>query len=300
MNAIPNTMIKTGQLVVSLMLGAALMACQSVQDQTIPLSTEFAQNSSFYEVNKPSWRIKSSAYRQQFGPFTVTGADVSWKTSTKSNLWFYNSGLLDDQELADNWLKFMLSDILNRRGRAVDYYKVLQHQDFAFAVAHPNLPPVQAMCRLMALDETVEITRLNHSSTSQHEQRGRKHSYLGCLFAQGEESWQFVADSRKGESHYFQLTAADLKLDVRPVNDKLLLVNQQYMPMPEWIKQMAGVALYQQNRQISALSFDGNKPKIWLHSHLTPTEQAQLLALNYSLLMYDWLDEDWRSASFNL
>jgi len=285
----------------TLLLGliATLSSCQSVQDHTIPLSADFSAASELYQANKPSWRLSSSAYQQQFGAFTIQGADVSWKTSIKANLWFAQTGLLDKDEVADSWLKFIAADILNRRGRSVENYKIVKHQDFAFNLLQGGQHAVHSQCRIMALDEGTEIRSLDNSS-SQHDSTTRKHSYMGCLVSQGNQVWQLIADSRKGEANYFAMTSGDLQLQFKPVNEKLMLVNQQYISMPEWFKQQSGLTIHQQGLQLSALSFDGDKPKIWLRKVLPTNQQALLLTASYSLLMYDWLDEEWRSPSLKI
>uniref|UniRef100_A0A486XU43 Uncharacterized protein n=1 Tax=Rheinheimera sp. BAL341 TaxID=1708203 RepID=A0A486XU43_9GAMM len=279
---------------------STLASCQSVQDYTIPLSADFMSASEMYQANKPTWRLSSSAYQQQFGVFTIQGADVSWKTSTKANLWFAESGLLDKDEVNDSWLKFIAADILNRRGHSIENYKIVRHQDFAFELLQNGQPSVHSQCRIMALDEGTEIRSLNTNDNSQYDRTGRKHSYMGCLVSQGNQIWQLIADSRKGEANYFDMTSSNLQLQFKPVNEKLMLVNQQYISMPEWFKQQSGLTIHQQGLQLSALSFDGDKPKIWLRKALPTAQQALLLTASYSLLMYDWLDEEWRSPSLKM
>lgn len=279
---------------------STLTSCQSVQDHTIPLSADFMAASEMYQANKPTWRLSSSAYQQQFGIFTIQGADVSWQTSTKANLWFAESGLLDKDEVNDSWLKFIAADILNRRGRSIENYKIVKHQDFAFELLQNGQPAVNSQCRIMALDEGTEIRSLNTNDNSQYDRTGRKHSYMGCLVSQGNQIWQLIADSRKSEANYFDMRSNDLQLQFKPVNEKLMLVNQKYISMPEWFKQQSGLTIHQQGLQLSALSFDGNKPKIWLRKALPTTQQALLLSASYSLLMYDWLDEEWRSPALKM
>lgn len=275
----------------------AATACQTVQDQSIVLKPDFVQKSQLYVVKRPTWRLTDEAYQQQIGAFTIAGADTSWQTSTSSNLMIGESGLVNEAEVKDSWMHFILDDLFFDKN--VQRFKTTGEQDFAFNVMYAGQPLARSQCRLMFLNDVTKVTYNNDPDNTKGSSEKRKRSYLGCKLLQGEQSWQLIIDANPNGQLRMSMSDANTHLQIQPVTEALNLVDNQWLPAPSWISLTAGLTIADDTMQLAALSFEGQQPKVWLSQGMNASQQALMMAASYSVFMYDWLDEKWRQPGFN-
>jgi hypothetical protein len=100
-----------------------LSACQSVQDQSIPLHQEFKQNADQFNVKRPTWRLSDTVYQQKLQgrreTFDINGTETGWGKSEKSQHWFSESGVsIEGLEIRDKFLRIVFLDLLGMRKKA--------------------------------------------------------------------------------------------------------------------------------------------------------------------------------------
>lgn len=271
-----------------------LTACQNVQDSRIRLDSDFEKNSDRYELKRPVWQLTDKAYQQQLGPFSITSTQVSWQHSTTSSPGLVKSEIPDQQQQSNGLLDFILDDLSDNQSDFVKQLEESGKRDFAFDLNFAGQVLVHSQCRIMYLNAVTEFRDAEHSEEVVSTEQQREHSYLGCSLSTTSQNWQLVVETKNNAQARIQLRTDKHSFQINAVTDRLELINDQWIPGPSWSRQITGVVISADQLQQAALAFDGKVPRLWINQQATDAEQALMIAASYSILMYDWLDKEWR------
>ncbi|MFZ6816842.1 hypothetical protein [Undibacterium sp. Ji22W] len=280
-----------------------LGGCQSVQNQSIPLHKDFLNTAERLEIKRPNWRLSDSVYQQHLQGYEIHSTETAWAKTDKTELWFSESGgLLDGFEIKDKFLRLLFLDLLDMRRQTRHRYLFHSEQDFGFVINSDKQAEMRVRCRRVALADHLDVVRFSgNQRSSTTEFRQRLNSYLACELQQNNRQWRLTvntASNADGATPQIQLQEQDLQTsnDIRfeLVKESSYLVNGEWRTMTFGPQQFSGLQVQQRNQTIAATSFDGATPKIWLNGDLPATQKTLMLGINYSLMMYDWLDSGWR------
>lgn len=271
-----------------------LTACQNVQDSKIRLDSDFEKNSDRYELKRPVWQLTDKVYQQQLGPFSITSTQVSWQNSTTSSPGLVKSEIPAQQQQSNGLLNFILDDLTDNQSDFVKQLEESGKRDFAFDLNFAGQVLVHSQCRIMYLNAVTEFRDAEHSEEVVSTEQQREHSYLGCSLSTTSQNWQLVVETKNNAQARIQLRTDKQSFQINAVTDRLELINNQWIPGPSWSRQITGVVISADQLQQAALAFDGKVPRLWINQQATDADQALMIAASYSILMYDWLDKEWR------
>lgn len=280
-------------LVLTLCSALLLTACQNVQDSRIPLDSDFEKSSDRYELKRPVWRLTDQAYQQQLGLFAITSTQVSWQNSTTSNAGLADAGITSQQQ-SQGLLNIILDDLTDNRSDFVRQLEETGKRDFSFDLSFTGQVLVQSQCRILYSNAVTEFRDAAQSAEVVSTEQQREHSYLGCSLATATKNWQLVVETKNNAPARLHLRTDRQSFQINAVTDRLELINNQWVPGPSWTKQITGVIISADQLQQAALAFEGQVPRLWVNQKITDADQALMIAVSYSLFMYDWLDSEWR------
>lgn len=286
-------------------------ACQTVQDQRIKLSNEFEQNAELITVRKPIARYKDRHFEQSTPSFNVRAMNITSEKSERSEQLFSRSGV-DGLQLtgADRFTRFLWNELLGLRPMIRQQYKLASERAYRFQVVPAttsslNPEPVDVQCQLYQLDDIDQVERIerdrkgrDRSSTST--ERNRLYSFLRCELIMQEQVWQLGLDAEGNQAPIVELgrPIAESEKDhylIEHEKGHQFLVNGEWRDSPFPITATSGLHFYQKDTQVAAMSFEGQSPKIWIRKSNDANAKKILFAASYALMMYDWLDNEWRS-----
>ena len=283
-----------------------LSACQTVQDQSIPLNHEFKQHADQFNVKRPTWRLSDTVYQQKLqGPrdtFEITGTETGWGKSEKSQHWFSQSGFsINGIEIRDKFLRILFLDLLGMREKSRHGYLLKSENDFAFTVNANQSDMVQVRCRRLSIDDQLETTyKMGGNKTRVREATIRLDSYLGCDLQRGGKNWFLSVDTLRNDTPTVSIRGEEQKVEdtfqFELIKDNSYLVNGEWRTVSFNFQHFSGLQFQRGNQTVGAMSFDGNNPKIWIGKQVPSENKSLMLAMSYSLMMYDWLDSGWRST----
>ena len=227
---------------------------------------------------------------------------TGWGKSEQSHLWFSESGIsLQGLEIKDKFLRFLFLDLLDMRQKSSRRYLLKNENDFAFTVNASRSDMVQVRCRTLSMNDQIETTyKMDGNKTQRNTEATRLNSYLGCDIQKAEKHWYLTVDTLRNEIPIIKLQVDGQQLgeslQFTMIKDSSYLVNGQWRTLPSHFQQFSGLTIERDSQTIGAMSFDGQQPKVWIGEPLAAEEKTVLLAMSYSLMMYDWLDSSWRSA----
>lgn len=289
-----------------IILAQFLTACATTKDARALLADEFEIQSEVYEIDTPTWRIPDSVYNKKIGNYSIIDADTSSR-SLKDR--FISSHV---QENIINFFVFGDKTLYNK----IKEFEVISTRNYSFAIKNSKLGLSKSECVItsISIDERREALVTNGSKDksnfpdfSSHDSATNRYSRgstaLSCEINQDDEVYHlnlFSNENRKTDvaissdteeiiieniDHYIIL---EMNTDY---NDKNTGTDEIYYPRRYAIN--SGLELYMNAEQVSALSFVG-KPRIWLKGNLKDEKKQLFLTVNYSLLMFNWLDSAWR------
>ncbi|WMW79731.1 hypothetical protein RF679_13860 [Undibacterium cyanobacteriorum] len=289
-----------------------LSACQTVQDQRIPLPNGFEQNAEVIAVRKPIAQYKDQHFEQNTPQFLVHSMNISRSRSQRSEQFFSSSGVSGIQlNGADRFTRFLWNEVLGMRPSIRQQYKLSSEREYRFQVV-PNVTsnltpePVDVQCQLYQLSDVTFIERQerdrkgnDRSSTSTS--TDRLYGFLRCELMLENQVWQLSLDAEGTQLPTIQLgrpiseSATDY-YTVEHEKGNQFLVNGQWRDMPFQIAKTSGLHFFKDQAHMAAMSFEGQTPKVWLEKSNSPNTKKILFAASYSLMMYDWLDREWRNG----
>ena len=292
-------------------LALSLSACHTVQDQRIPLPQGFEQQSELITIRKPIAQYKDQHFEQNTSQFLVRAMRISRGRSERSEQIFSASGVNGLQlNGGDRFTRFVWNEILGMRPAIKQQYKLASEKELRFEVVPTvsstlNAEPVDVQCQLYQLDdiaysERTERDRKGNDRTSSTTERNRLYSFFRCELVLNNQVWQLGLDAEGNQVPTIQLG--------RPISDSAkdyyviehergnqLLVNGQWRESPFPFASTSGLHFYKDDAHVAAMSFEGQTPKVWLGKSNSPEAKKILFSASYALMMYDWLDREWRN-----
>lgn len=300
----------TNTLLISLICATTglLSACQTVQDQSIPLAKDFTSKSALVELKRPTWQYKDAHFHQTAAGYEINGADIGFGHLERSELWFKTTGFSGNEiQISDKFLRFIFRELIDFREKTTRQLAFKGERDFAFnthATNDNSIAPINTRCRLLYLDDVLQIERPRenekYTRTSIERINSRRYSFLRCELTQGTQTWHLSLDASAKQQPLVKLQLADGALvnssfQFENVTDSQFLVNGEWRELPLRFKTLSGLKIFDQQVQTGAMSFDGNSPKVWLLADQDKNRSSLLLASSYALMLHDWLDQEWRS-----
>ena len=289
----------------------ALSGCQSVQDQRIPLAPSFAANAEVIQIKKPIMQFKDHHFEQTTSLYRVQDMAIGNGQSEIIERMSLNSGLSGTHlQTSDRFTRFIWNELLGIQARANRKFKLLSQRDYHFQVepiraqnTEPN-SPIKVDCQLIHLDQVHEserevVDKKGRGTTLTDTQRSRVQSFLRCELFQHEKFWQLSVDIDENQVPQIQLgrpisESADDFFAVESEQKTQYLVGGQWRDSNIPFPLVSGLHIYKKEAQVAALSFEGQTPKIWLSKTNLHETKTLLFAASYAILMYDWLDKEWR------
>lgn len=292
-------------------LALSLSACHTVQDQRIPLPQGFEQQSELITIRKPIAQYKDQHFEQNTSQFLVRAMRISRGRSERSEQIFSASGVNGLQlNGGDRFTRFVWNEILGMRPAIKQQYKLASEKELRFEVVPTvnstlNAEPVDVQCQLYQLDdiaysERTERDRKGNDRTSSTTERNRLYSFFRCELVLNNQVWQLGLDAEGNQVPTIQLG--------RPISDSAkdyyviehergnqLLVNGQWRESPFPFASTSGLHFYKDDAHVAAMSFEGQTPKVWLGKSNSTEAKNILFSASYALMMYDWLDREWRN-----
>lgn len=295
--------------IASLALG--LSACHTVQDQRIPLPNGFEQNAEVISVRKPIAQYKDQHFEQSTPQFVVRAMNIARGRSERSDRFFSSSGINGLQMTGgDRFTRFLWNEILGMRPMIRQQYKLAYEREFRFQVVPSvtstlSAEPVDVQCQLYKLDdvaqtERIERDRKGNDRSSTVTETNRLYSFLRCELVLNDQVWQLGLDAEGNQVPVVQLgrpisESAKDYYTLEHERGNQFLVNGQWRESPFPFASTSGLHIYKDQAHVAALSFEGQNPKVWLDKSNDANAKKILFAASYSLMMYDWLDREWRN-----
>ena len=288
----------------------ALAGCQSVQDQRIPLAPSFAAGADVIQIKKPVLQFKDHHFEQTTSLYRVQGMAIGNGQSEITERLSLNSGLSGTHlQTSNRFTSFVWNELLGIQARANRKFKLMSQRDYHFYVepilqsSEPN-SSIKVDCQLLHLDQVYESEREVLNKKGQETkftdtQRSRVQSFLRCELSQNEKFWQLSVDIDENQLPQIQLgrpisESADDFFAVESEQKTQYLVGGQWRDSSIPFPLVSGLHVYKKDAQVAALSFEGQTPKIWISKTNLHETKTLLFAASYAILMYDWLDKEWR------
>lgn len=287
----------------------SLAGCQSIQDQRIPLAPAFTENADLVQIKKPIMQFKDRHFEQTTSMYQVRNMAIGEGRSDVTEHFNLNRGLSGvNLQTSDRFTRFIWNELLGIQARANRQYKLMSQRDFHFEVEPTqntgSNPIVYVDCQLLHLDQVLEserevLDKKGREKKLSETQRSRVQSFLRCELTQSDQFWQLSLDIDENQLPKIQLArpiseSADDFFAVEHEQKTQYLVGGQWRDSSIPFPLVSGLHLYQRDTQVAALSFEGQTPKIWLSKKNGADSKTLLFAASYAILMYDWLDKDWR------
>lgn len=289
----------------------ALTGCQSAQDQRIPLPASFVGNAEVITIKKPVMQFKDRHFEQTTPWYSAQNMAIgNGKTETDRYVTSAQGLSALNLQTTDRFTRFIWNELLGIQRRSQRQYKVSSRRDFRFQVIATSRQianqenPVDVDCQFMHLDQVEEserevtdkkgrATKLNDTQTS------RIQSLLRCEISQNEKFWQLSVDIDQNQLPHIQLglpisESADDFFVIEHEKTNQYLVGGQWRDSNIPFPLVSGLHFHKNDTEVAALSFEGQLPKIYLGKSNKAETNTLLFAASYALLMYDWLDKEWR------
>lgn len=268
---------------------SVLTSCASTIDQTIPLSNEFEVSSKVITLENPNWKIPDTIYNKNLEQYATENSKTSWRNSDKT---------LVDRKKDSSFINYILFE--DALSFITEEFEVDDTQIFSFDLVKEDSLISTSKCEIFSQSLAKEsiakdIENSKRSSNSSHSTRLK--TYLVCAITHNNKLWELTLTSYSKNKFKVQLKSNDLFYEVKGVSKVISLVKDgnivERRNSPPWLSLKSGLEYYQNTKQVAALSFVG-KPKIWLREGLSSESKELLLSVNYSLIMFNWLDSHWR------
>lgn len=270
-----------------------LVSCVSIIDTRVILPFEFENSADLIQFERPTWLFKDSFYEQPLADYAITNVKIT-STSEKSEL-------IREKKLSV--VSFLLdSNIIGFHFLTNQNYEVNGNSGFSFNLSHDAALKVKSSCDINYLDS--KSYQENHrlfGKTTERESIMRIDTSLVCSFSQDQKSWGLIVNADREHNMSLQLTDGTKQFELTTIMQSYSLYEKDKKLMSRTRDSRdshnAGISISFNEQQISALSLVG-QPKIWIKNDLDVTQRELLLAVNYSLAMFDWLNTDWRKSNF--
>lgn len=273
----------------AILILSVLSSCASTIDKTIPLSNEFVINSKAITLENPAWKIPDTIYNIELDEYSIKSSKTSWRSSDKSVV---------DRKKDSSFLNYILFD--DDLSFITEEFEDENTQVFSFNLVKGDLFISTSACEVFSKSFTKKTSAKDLTSSnsgSQSSLNTRLKTYLVCAITHNKKHWRLTLASANEEKIEAQLTSSDFSYDIQNVSKVISLIKDgdvvERKSSPPWLSFKSGLKFFHNKEQVAALSFVG-KPKIWLSNDLPTESKELLLSVNYSLVMFNWLDSNWR------
>lgn len=269
-----------------LLITLILTACTSVVDSTIPLSKTFKTNTEFIVLKTPNWKASDALYNQKLGSYAIQNSKTTGQKLNEE---------LTGMRREGGFLNYLLFD--DNLHHIVKEFNVEGTQRFSFNLLKDKVVKTTSKCEIFSQTsrtqtETGKVIRVGIRDNVNFDDREK--TFLVCSINQGNEHWGLTLKSYKDEPLVVKLSSKNASYTIKDISLHYdILSNGEQKSVPPWMSLHSGLEFYKANHQVSALSFL-KKSKIWIKNSLSTDEKALLLSVNYSLMMFNWLDGVWR------
>ncbi|MFK8030630.1 MAG: hypothetical protein AB8G18_10345 [Gammaproteobacteria bacterium] len=273
-----------------------LLSCSSLQNgsaqgPTIPLSKTFEASAEAIKFNKPQGFLPFKKHNQQLSNYVVSEAHRRTRTE--------KTELTDVREKRNSLLKELIFD--SDPLFLVEEYEISGSTKFGFSLGDKVATKWRSECEAFTKDNaSLKVTNQERNTGVIRSRRSfsdRLETFLACSIISDNENWQLIIKPDENGTMNFALTSGEKSYAVRATTDLYELVEGKNGPerrsLPPWVSGTSGVEIFSSNEQLSALPFVG-EPIMWVKENLPPNKKELLLAVNYSLSMFDWFDDNWR------
>ena len=248
-----------------------LNACMSIMDNNLILSNHFKKHTEEILIETPIFTLFDTSYNQKLGEYHVENTYVS-SINTKKEL--------HNTDIQTNVLKHI---ILKEKATYIkEEYKNTTQQNFSFSLMKKNSFQVHSECKRISYSYMSKDSK----STFRLIQSQKNKTILTCTIYGNNLNASLFVEAYKYEPLEFTAQILNHSYDVEGISIK----KHQFT-------QYAGLKFSENKKDIAAISF-GETRKIWLEKSLSKKEKVLLLAVNYSLFMFDWLDNSWRVQAY--
>lgn len=286
-----------GRYFVGFLAASFLSGCVSTVDYTIPLSQSFESNSKLITVNLPKLSVSDSAFDIEIENYAIKNTYTSWKK--------FEDRKLTNIEHETNYLNYILFD--DELSFIKKEFELESKQSFNFELTQNNNITATSHCEIYAQSLSNEHKSYNLNASGVRESSesiaSRNKTFLVCSIKHLGQIWKLTLLSENGNGIKAQFASDALKYDIKSINDSISLIKtgdkiEKHQSAP-WLSNKSGLSFSFDNTQASAISFVG-KPRFWLSNTLTTEQKQLLIAVNYSLTLFNRIDGDWREKeSFN-
>lgn len=267
-----------------------LTACaSSIIDETIPLTKSFEESSELITYKKSNWKIGGKSFNQPLRNYSVENSKVRWKKSREN---------LAEREVETNFINYLLFD--DELTYITEKFNVDETQQYSFNLMQGEELVSNSKCEIFSHSIAEKVISEDNYDSSEYETssiKNRQDTFVFCIVEHNGKLWELSLSALLDEPLEVQLETDDQFYEVLDVSDQLLLKQGdngiEKIKSPSWLAKNSGLEFYRQSNKVSALSFVG-KPKMWLQEDLSDEQKELLLTVNYSLSMFNWLDDQWR------
>ncbi len=274
----------------ALWLCVLLSGCQTLDDVRVDLPQSFERQANAIRLETPTWRVPSSVYDLALGEYQVDDADVSW-TSIDSEL--------IDMQYHENLLGFLLfGDDLTVLKKT---FQESRHQRFRFTLKHQQQQITTSRCDIYSLGTSDEvISRYEEGTTpAVNSLEDRARTWLYCNIDDGQTQWALSLQAVPDRPVSAALVSNAQVYEITGLNGASASYqgdeSDKNVRLPPWASRQSGLGFYQGQDMFAAVSLMDNS-YIWTLRGISEQHQALLLTASYSLVMFNWLDEDWRQV----
>ncbi|WP_394175316.1 hypothetical protein [Thalassotalea litorea] len=279
---------KNGKLFVFGALFFTLSACSSspsVSDIEPQISTQLKYNAIELFPTRPSFAIKDQAYDQSLGSFKISNSDISGK---------YGNAMRTGYGTKVDILEWLIEDDLIFE---VEHFNKKQWQRFSFDLNKQQQAPshnTRSECEVYA--ETHAEVKIVKEETIPSSPRNYEHArintFLLCQIKSQQGIWTLKLSAPKKGEWDISLFNDVTQIKGMSIDKAVAYKNGQPVVLPSWLGSRSGIGFYNDNTQITALSLKDDS-RVWLQRDLDSEIESVLLAANYSLIMLNWLDDQW-------
>ena len=259
-----------------------LSSCASMQ-KTIPVSYEFKQQSDVFLVESPSLTFFNFVFNKTLGDYQVVNTKRTANRATET--------FVEDSSITKHFT--------DEVSYIVDEYEINRIQHFSFDLKKQNELIAIIQCDILSRSvdkKTITSTEGELNILSVKGDIKRANTSLVCSINHNDRNWKLTLDAPFKQK--FNATLTSEKLVYKLTNVSVLADAQRKINKLEDTSYYqhslnSGLKISNHIQQLSALTFI-EEPTIWLKFDLPEEDKQLLLSVNYSLLMFDWLDSGWK------
>lgn len=261
--------------------GLLLSGCKSIPEPEMTVPEPLRSQSHPYLLHRPALTLSDEAYHQSVGAYQINAVDLTGKQMYQMN----QGSSWQTTGTAGLWFQLFFHNNINLAGDRVRHYSIRGEQDFDFAVTSSGLPAVQTQCQIRIFGQG-SATLPNQVNSYNWQTSQQDLSYLACRLTQQGQISELTVERPLDGPTVLKLYQGKELIQLTPVLAAPELAAYQLSQAQGYLVQH-GVATQ------AALQLSLDDPKIWLAGTEPAAQQQWLLAVLFSLQMFEWQDRQW-------